>query len=75
MKAEIVSIGHELLMGELTDLNASWIASRLPALGIQLRWVSIIGDDLEMLADAFTAACNAPTSSSPPAASAPPPTT
>ena len=54
MKAEILSIGTELLMGELTDLNASWIASRLPALGIQLRWVSIIGDDLEMLAEAFT---------------------
>ena len=54
MKAEILSIGTELLMGELTDLNASWIASRLPALGIQLRWVSIIGDDLDMLAEAFT---------------------
>ncbi len=54
MKAEILSIGTELLMGELTDLNASWIASKLPALGIQLRWVSIIGDDLDMLAEAFT---------------------
>ena len=54
MKAEILSIGTELLMGELTDLNASWIASRLPALGIQLRWVSIIGDDLDMLAESFT---------------------
>ena len=52
MKAEILSIGTELLMGELTDTNASWIASRLPALGIQLQWVSIIGDDLGMLAEA-----------------------
>ena len=54
MKAEIFSIGTELLMGELTDTNAAWIAARLPALGIQLQWVSIIGDDLDMLADAFT---------------------
>ena len=54
MKAEILSVGTELLMGELTDLNASWIASRLPALGIQLQWVSIVGDDLDMLAEAFT---------------------
>lgn len=53
MQAEIISIGTELLMGELTDTNASWIAGRLPALGIQLRWVSIIGDDLGMLTDAF----------------------
>ena len=53
MKAEILSVGTELLMGELVDTNASWIAGKLPALGIQLCWVSIIGDDLDMLADAF----------------------
>ena len=53
MNAEIISIGTELLMGELTDTNASWIASRLPALGIRLQQVSIIDDDLPKLADAF----------------------
>ena len=31
MKAEIISIGTELLMGELTDTNAAWIAGRLAA--------------------------------------------
>ncbi|SVC85374.1 uncharacterized protein METZ01_LOCUS338228, partial [marine metagenome] len=41
-------------MGELTDTNAAWVAARLPALGIQLRWVSIVGDNLEMLSEAFT---------------------
>ena len=54
MKAEIFSIGTELLMGELTDTNAAWIATRLPALGIQLRWVSIVGDNLDMLSEAFS---------------------
>ena len=54
MKAEIFSIGTELLMGELTDTNASWIAARLPPLGIQLQWVSIIGDDLGMLTEAIS---------------------
>jgi nicotinamide-nucleotide amidase len=53
VNAEIISIGTELLMGELTDTNASWIAGRLPALGIQLQWVSIIGDDLSKLTEAF----------------------
>ena len=53
MNAEIISIGTELLMGELTDTNASWIAGRLPPLGIQLQWVSIVGDDLPMLTEAF----------------------
>ncbi len=54
MKAEIFAIGTELLMGELRDTNAAWIASRLPALGIELQWVSIVGDRLEQLTDAFT---------------------
>jgi len=53
LKAEIIGIGTELLMGELTDTNSAWIASRLPALGIQLQWVSIVGDDLPMLTEAF----------------------
>ena len=53
MKAEIIGIGTELLMGELTDTNSSWIAGRLPALGIELQWVSIIGDDLPRLTEAF----------------------
>ena len=53
MKAEIISVGTELLMGELTDTNSSWIAGRLPALGIELQWVSIVGDDLPKLTEAF----------------------
>ena len=54
MKAEIISIGTELLMGELTDTNATFIASRLPALGIQLHWVSQVGDDLDMLSSTIS---------------------
>ncbi|MBM3941441.1 MAG: CinA family nicotinamide mononucleotide deamidase-related protein [SAR202 cluster bacterium] len=53
MKGEIFSIGHELLMGELSDTNGSWIAAKLPALGIQLQFMSIIGDNLDDLAGAF----------------------
>ena len=40
-------------MGELTDTNAAWIAGRLPPLGIQLQWVSIIGDNMGMLSEDF----------------------
>ena len=53
MKAEIVSIGTELLMGEITDTNASFIASQLPPLGIELRFVSQVGDDLDTLVETF----------------------
>ncbi|MDP6549131.1 MAG: competence/damage-inducible protein A [Dehalococcoidia bacterium] len=54
MKAEIFSIGTELLMGELADTNTSWIAARLAPLGVQLHWASIIGDDLARLSEALS---------------------
>jgi nicotinamide-nucleotide amidase len=54
LKAEIFSIGTELLMGELADTNTSWIAARLAPLGVQLHWASIIGDDLARLSEALS---------------------
>ena len=56
MKAEIFAIGTELLMGELTDTNSAWLAARLPALGIDLQGVSILGDHLAMLTEGLTRA-------------------
>ena len=49
MHAEIVSIGTELLMGELVDTNSAFIASELAKLGIEVRWVTKVGDDPERL--------------------------
>ena len=46
MKSEIISIGTELLLGEITDTNASYLASQLPLLGIDLLWVTQVGDNL-----------------------------
>ena len=56
MKGEILSIGMELLMGEITDTNAPYIASQLPSLGITLRWISQVGDDLDVLSGVLTQA-------------------
>ena len=36
MNAEIISIGSELLLGQIVDTNASWIAQRLANNGINL---------------------------------------
>ena len=49
MKAEIISIGTELLLGEITDTNASYLASQLPLLGIDLLWVTQVGDNMDRL--------------------------
>lgn len=45
MKAEIISVGTEILLGEITDTNASYLAGQLPLLGIDLYWISQVGDN------------------------------
>jgi len=49
LRAEIVSIGTELLLGEIVDTNAAYIAGRLPALGIPLYRIQQVGDNRERL--------------------------
>ncbi len=49
MIAEIISIGTELLLGTITDTNAAFIASQLPALGIDLPFISTAGDNQKRL--------------------------
>jgi nicotinamide-nucleotide amidase len=51
VKAEIIAVGTELLMGETQDTNSSWIGSRLPEVGLELQWVTIVGDNLSRLTD------------------------
>src|SRR3990170_297448 len=51
MKAEIISIGTEILLGEILDTNTQYLASRLPALGIDLYYTSVVGDSPERLAE------------------------
>lgn len=53
MHAEILSIGTELLMGELVDTNSSYLASELAKLGIEVRWVTKVGDDPDRLHEAI----------------------
>jgi nicotinamide-nucleotide amidase len=49
MKAEIISIGTEILLGEIVDTNANFLASQLPELGIDLYYSSQVGDNLNRL--------------------------
>ena len=46
MRAEILAFGTELLMGETLDTNSAHIAARLPALGVDLHTVTIMGDEM-----------------------------
>ena len=49
MKAEIISIGTELLLGEITDTNSAYLASQLPLLGLDLNFISTVGDNQHRL--------------------------
>jgi nicotinamide-nucleotide amidase len=51
LKAEIIAVGTELLMGETQDTNSSWIGSRFPEIGLEPQWVTLVGDDLTRLTD------------------------
>src|SRR5689334_13061508 len=44
MKAEIIAIGTEILLGEIVDTNSAYIARQLPELGIDLFHKSVAGD-------------------------------
>jgi len=47
MKAEIITSGTELLLGEITDSNTPYIARQLASLGIDLYYTSTVGDNFE----------------------------
>jgi nicotinamide-nucleotide amidase len=51
MKAEILSVGTEILLGEILDTNSQYIAARLPALGIDLYYKHTVGDNLGRLTE------------------------
>lgn len=51
MRAEIVSVGTELLLGQITDTNATYLAQSLADLGVDLFFVSAVGDNRGRLVD------------------------
>jgi nicotinamide-nucleotide amidase len=43
--AEIISVGTELLLGEITDTNSAYLAADLARLGVDVLWSSRVGDN------------------------------
>ncbi len=59
MKAEILSIGTELLLGEIVDTNSAFIAARLPGLGIDVYYQHTVGDNLGRIVETIARAWEA----------------
>jgi len=51
MKAEIIPVGTEILLGNIVDTNSSFLANQLPLLGIDLYFISTAGDNHRRLVD------------------------
>lgn len=53
MRAEIISIGTELLLGEIIDTNAAWLAQQLAASGVDVYFRTTVGDNVARIATAI----------------------
>ena len=51
--AEIVCLGNEPLIGVTTNTNATFIGEKITRLGIEVRRVTCIQDDLELAVEFF----------------------
>ncbi len=56
MKAEIVMIGTELLLGQIIDTNASYLARQLARIGIDVFRKTTVGDNTDRIAQSISAA-------------------
>jgi len=53
MNIEIINIGDELLIGQVVNTNASWMAGQLDAAGFRVHQFTVIGDTREHILDAL----------------------
>lgn len=56
MKAEIITIGDEILIGQIVDTNSAYISSALNKIGISVYQITSIQDDESHILEAFAAA-------------------
>lgn len=58
MLAEIITIGDEILIGQIVDTNSAWMAQKLNAIGIKVKQISSVSDDREHILTALAEAHN-----------------
>lgn len=58
MKAEILAVGTELLMGQICNTNAQYISQRLPEAGVYVYYHSVVGDNPKRLEECLNIALN-----------------
>ncbi|MFB5759655.1 competence/damage-inducible protein A [Paenibacillus medicaginis] len=56
MKAEIIAVGTELLLGQIVNTNAQYLSQELAAIGVDVYFQTVVGDNMARLESAVTAA-------------------
>lgn len=56
MLTEIITIGDEILIGQIVDTNSAWIAQRLNEIGVRVKQITSISDDKSHILEALDAA-------------------
>ena len=56
MLAEIITIGDEILIGQIVDTNSAWMAQELNAIGVRIKQISSVSDDREHILKALAEA-------------------
>lgn len=56
MNAEILAVGSELLLGQISNTNARFISSQLSELGINVYYHTVVGDNAQRLEEAISIA-------------------
>ena len=56
--AEILTIGTEILLGDLVDTNAAWLGGRLASLGVSIYRHTTVGDNKSRITDALKEAAS-----------------
>lgn len=53
MKAEIIAIGTEILLGDIVNSNAQYLGQEMASLGIDMHYQQVVGDNEKRIIHAF----------------------
>ena len=58
LSAEIVGVGTELLLGQIANTNAQWMSEELAAVGVDVLYHSVVGDNMARIVRSLRAAAD-----------------
>ncbi|RZL15557.1 MAG: CinA family nicotinamide mononucleotide deamidase-related protein, partial [Pedobacter sp.] len=56
MQAELITIGDEILIGQIVDTNSAWMAKQLNLIGLKVKQVTSVSDDADHIIEALVQA-------------------